>query len=74
MNEDSAKAKAAIESEFGGEVQLGWNVENGKITWVSVHFVKPPKGEINLEQLKGQVSELVKVNFRKSVPVVNISM
>jgi hypothetical protein len=74
MNEDSTKAKAAIESEFGCEVEIGWNWENGKITSVDVHFVKSPKGEINLEQLNRRVTSIVKENFRRSVQEVNISI
>jgi uncharacterized protein YceK len=74
MNEDAAKAKSAIEVEFGGEIQIGWNIENGRITSVDVVFVKPPTGEISLAQLKQRVTELVNNNFRRAVQRVVVSM
>jgi len=33
MQEDSEGAKATIEEQIGGEVELGWSTENGEITY-----------------------------------------
>ncbi len=74
MMEDAKKAKAAIESELGGEVDVGTESIDGKITLVTVHFLKPPGVEMNLAQLKQRVTEIVEKNFRSNVQKVAISM
>ena len=74
MSEDADNTKAAIESEFGGEVPIGWNWENGRVTSVSVVFAKPPEGEIDLVYFKQRITALVKVNFRRDVKQVEVSL
>ncbi len=74
MQEDSGKAKAAIESELGGEVQIGWNITNGRVIAVRVAFVKPPAHEADLKQLKVRVTELVTKTFRRGVERVEVSI
>lgn len=74
MQEDSAKAKAAIESELGGEVQIGWNIMNGRVAAVRVAFSKPPAGQGDLAQLKHRVAELVNRSFRRTVERVEVSI
>jgi hypothetical protein len=74
MNQDAAKVRSAIESEFGGEVQIGWHMQNGRVTSVEVVFVNPPRSEISSAELKRRVTELVQNNFRRDVQQVVVSM
>jgi hypothetical protein len=75
MNEDAAKAKAAIEKEFGGEVGLSWNITNGKITRIEVVFAKLPTGHSGItSEMKSRIQEIVEENFRRPVPKISVSM
>jgi hypothetical protein len=74
MTEDAAKATAAIEAEFGGEVALGWETENGEIIHINVHFTKPNEDLVIDAALKARLQEIVAVSFRRPVPEVNVSI
>ncbi len=73
MGEDSEKAKAAIESELGGEVQIEWRIDTG-VTSVNVVFVKPPPGKIDLPDLKQRVTEIVNQEFRREIDQLTVSI
>ena len=75
MQNDSAKAKAAIEEEFSGEVNLSWKITNGKITRINVVFSKlPNENEGVTSAMKARLQEIVTSNFRRPVPKITVSM
>ena len=74
-NEDVAKAKSAIESELGGEVEIHWFTPFGQLeseTSVTVVFVKPPT-KIPRGKLRQRLIQIVNENFRVPVQLVDIS-
>ena len=73
--EDVAKAKSAIESELGGEVEIDWTINcnlMGCEESITVVFVKPPT-KIPHGQLRQRLNQLLKENFRVPVQLVDIS-
>ena len=76
MKEDVAKATSAIESEFGGEVELSWITHFGlpeSETSIRVVFVKPPT-KIPDGQLRQRLTQIVHENFRVPVKIAGISI
>lgn len=73
MVEDVAKAKVAIDKEFGGEVSFSWKIVNGEITYIHVDFLEPPRGKIAIGALTERIQKLVAENVRRPVPKVTVS-
>ena len=63
IDEDLVNAKAAIESEIGGEGHINYRLENFT-TWIEAVFVKPPQGDGNEAQIKQRVTDLARKHFR----------
>jgi hypothetical protein len=72
MNASAAEVKAKIETEIGGEVEIGWEIEN-ETTTVNIVFLKLPADSVNLKQLRQEVIKIVHKHFDREIQYINIS-
>jgi len=76
MQEDVAKAKSAIELEFGGTVEISWITNFGlpeSETLITVVFVQPPTEQPH-GQLRQRLTQIVHETIRAPVQIAGISI
>lgn len=70
---DIAAVKSVVESEIGGEVQVGWSVYNNRIT-VTIVFDRLPEAVMGVEEFKERVTQVVTAHLSRTVGKIIISI
>jgi len=73
--EDSEKARTEIRQTFGVDAKIGFQLFNGssgRRFIVRVQFTSPPPGTAS--EVKEQVTEIIKRNFREPVTAVSVAL
>ncbi len=74
MFEKQELVQKAIKEEYGLQTRIGWNMNNGVLTQVTVSFVAGEVRDMKVSELEAAAKEAVASSFESTPRVLNVNI